>query len=167
MNKKYLISLIIITIMIFTLSCGKEEKTDEENITEEMLQESIDDIKIGNDITQVEMERALRKFTTSILLPKTAEEMVEAVDGLKDYLTDNEHRSLLTQINFNDRQIGTLKDIKVHYGNPNYTETGQPKQVVTATVDDSNRGLIEYIIEFSLNGEFEIYQHKVWVEQDN
>lgn len=164
MKKKGII-LLLIAISLLAIACGKDETADKDEITNEMLQKSIDDITIEEGITQAEMEKKLKEFTTSVLVPKSAEDMVKAVDGIKDYITENEHRSLLAQMNFNEEQTGTLRDIEIYYGNPKYTDTGQPKQIITVAVEHTDIGIMNYIIEFSINGEVKIYQHKIWVEQ--
>lgn len=113
---------------------------------------------LGN---QLDVEADFRTFVEKVYAPESEDDMVEGLDTLVKYMTEDEYNSLRNELNYVE-QDESLRSFLVHYGKSEDVSINGTKQILDFRIDYGDYNKL-YLVEFFVNEQGKIYNHKVWV----
>ena len=113
---------------------------------------------LGN---QLDVEADFRTFVEKVYAPESEDDMVEGLDALVKYMTEDEYNSLRNELNYVE-QDESLRSFLVHYGKSEDVNINGTKQILDFRIDYGDYNKL-YLVEFFVNEQGKIYNHKVWV----
>lgn len=113
---------------------------------------------LGN---QLDVEADFRTFVEKVYAPGSEDDMVEGLDTLIKYMTEDEYNSLRNELNYVE-QDESLRSFLVHYGKSEDVSINGTKQILDFRIDYGDYNKL-YLVEFFVNEQGKIYNHKVWV----
>lgn len=113
---------------------------------------------LGN---QLDVEADFRTFVEKVYTPESEDDMIEGLDTLMKYMTEDEYNSLRNELNYVE-QDESLRSFLVHYGKSEDVNINGTKQILDFRIDYGDYNKL-YLVEFFVNEQGKIYNHKVWV----
>lgn len=154
---KITIAIVILVMIIGAYTVhDSSNSTDIKNRLEEMKKQTI----TVKGLRQDEVEEILVEFASMIYAPTSEKDMMEASESIKDILTEEEYNNILNGLYYEESN-NRIQELKVYYCNKENSADGRAREYVDIKVGNNKENKM-YLLEFTINSDGKIFQHKVW-----
>lgn len=148
---------IVLCVWLTNTTGVSKGKGNNKQTLEELKRQST--VEVG--VRQDEAEAMLTDVVRMLYAPTSEEDVDSALENLKNYCTENEYNTLKEEAVYNKSNI-EIMETNVYYCSKQNSSDGRAREYVDVKVGNDDENTL-YLLEFIINSDGKIMEHKVWV----